>query len=312
MGHDHSHSHAHHHDHAAGVTRGARLWLAFGLTICMMLVEVIGGLWSGSLALLADAAHMLVDSLALLMAAVTAIIAKRPADSRRSYGYARIEVLSGFASSILQFTLITYILIMAVQRLWHPGEILSGVMFWIALIGLAINVVVLGILHHHDEDDVNMRGAALHVLGDLLGSIGAIGAALLIGNFGWLWADPILSVLVSLLILRGAWSLLRRSGHILLEGVPEDLETSEMLGALNHAHPDIVDVHHLHVWQLASGKRFVTLHAGLRPGANPTTAMKVLQGVLRTNYRIDHTTIQIETDSCLDGGRHECSTHQDC
>src|SRR5699024_4665003 len=168
---------AHAHGHGAG--RERRLWLAFGLTFGMLLLEAVGGWWSGSLALLTDAAHMLVDALALLMAVVAARMARRPADALRSYGYARVEVLSGFVSGLLQVVLIAFILAEAVQRLWHPQPILSGLMLWVAVAGLVVNLVVLRTLHHHEPDDVNMGAAALHVLGDLLGSVGAVAAALL-------------------------------------------------------------------------------------------------------------------------------------
>lgn len=296
----HDHSHHPHSGHGHAPQRERRLWLAFGLTAGMMLLEAVGGWWSGSLALLTDAAHMLVDALALLMAVVAAWMARKPADARRSYGYARVEVLSGFVSGLLQVVLIVFILIEAAQRLVHPQPILSGMMLWVAVAGLAINVVVLRTLHHHAPDDVNMGAAALHVFGDLLGSVGAVLAALLIGWLGWLRADPVLSVVVSLLILRSAWSVLRRSGHILLEGVPEGLETAEMLGVLRQAHPAICDVHHLHVWQLASGSRMATLHATVRDGADGGAVMHAVKELLGERYAIEHTTVQIEPGSCPD------------
>ncbi len=292
-----------------GDARERRLLIAFGLTFAMLLLEAFGGWWSGSLALLTDAAHMLVDAMALLMAVVAAWMARKPADARRSYGYARIEVLSGFVSAWFQVALVVFIMVEAIGRLLHPAPILSGMMLWVALAGLAINAVVLSLLHRHDPDDVNMGGASLHVLGDLLGSLGAVLAAVLIGTLGWLRADPVLSLLVSLLILRSAWSLLRRSGHILLEGVPEGLETGEMLGVLRSAHADICDVHHLHVWQLASGSRMATLHAGLRVDADGQEVMRAIKRVLSERYAIDHATVQIEPEACPDatagyGGRH--------
>ncbi len=294
---------AHAHGHGAG--RERRLWLAFGLTFGMLLLEAVGGWWSGSLALLTDAAHMLVDALALLMAVVAARMARRPADALRSYGYARVEVLSGFVSGLLQVVLIAFILAEAVQRLWHPQPILSGLMLWVAVAGLVVNLVVLRTLHHHEPDDVNMGAAALHVLGDLLGSVGAVAAALLIGWLGWLRADPVLSVLVSLLILRSAWVLLRRSAHILLEGVPEGLETREMPEVLRAAHADICDVHHLHVWQLASGSRMATLHVGLHPGTDAAAAMQAVKRVLGERYAIGHATVQIEPGACPDHAHRE-------
>lgn len=303
------HNAHHHHEHAThAIPRERRLLLALGLTLAMLVLEAVGGWWSGSLALLTDAAHMLVDALTLLMAATAAFMARKPADARRSYGYGRIEVLSGFVSALFQVVLIAFIVYEAIDRLLHPEPILSGMMLWVAVAGFIINMVVLRMLHHHDPDDVNMGGARLHVLGDLLGSAGAVIAAILIGSLGWLRADPILSLLVSLLILRSAWSLLRRSGHILLEGVPEGLETAEMLEVLRAAHAGICDVHHLHVWQLASGSRMATLHAGLRANADGQMAMRVIKQVLRERYGIDHATVQIEPESCPDT-LAECGDH---
>ncbi|HET6587408.1 MAG TPA: cation diffusion facilitator family transporter [Oleiagrimonas sp.] len=303
------HNAHHHHEHAThAIPRERRLLLALGLTLAMLVLEAVGGWWSGSLALLTDAAHMLVDALTLLMAATAAFMARKPADARRSYGYGRIEVLSGFVSALFQVVLIAFIVYEAIDRLLHPEPILSGMMLWVAVAGFIINMVVLRMLHHHDPDDVNMGGARLHVLGDLLGSAGAVIAAILIGSLGWLRADPILSLLVSLLILRSAWSLLRRSGHILLEGVPEGLETAEMLEVLRAAHAGICDVHHLHVWQLASGSRMATLHAGLRANADVQMAMRVIKQVLRERYGIDHATVQIEPESCPDT-LAECGDH---
>lgn len=304
-----AHPHHHHHEHGAhAIPRERRLLLAFGLTLAMLVLEAIGGWWSGSLALLTDAAHMLVDVLTLLMAVMAVFMARKPADARRSYGYGRIEVLSGFVSALFQVVLIAFIVVEAVKRLLHPEPILSGMMLWVAVAGFVINMVVLRTLHHHDPDDVNMGGARLHVLGDLLGSAGAVIAAILIGSLGWLRADPILSLLVSLLILRSAWSLLRRSGHILLEGVPEGLETAEMLEVLRTAHAGICDVHHLHVWQLASGSRMATLHAGLRVNADGQVAMSTIKKVLRERYGIYHATVQIEPESCPDT-LAECGDH---
>ncbi|HET7301434.1 MAG TPA: cation diffusion facilitator family transporter [Oleiagrimonas sp.] len=305
----HPHSHPPHSEHAAhGSPRESRLLLALGLTLTMLVLEAVGGWWSGSLALLTDAAHMLVDALTLLMAVVAVLMARKPADARRSYGYGRIEVLSGFVSALFQVVLIVFIVYEAIGRLLRPEPILSDMMLWVAVAGFIINMVVLRMLHHHDPDDVNMGGARLHVLGDLLGSAGAVIAAILIGSLGWLRADPILSLLVSLLILRSAWSLLRRCSHILLEGVPEGLETVEMLEVLRAAHAGICDVHHLHVWQLASGSRVATLHAGLHAGADGPAVMRAVKQVLRERYGIDHATVQIEPESCPDT-LAECGEH---
>jgi cobalt-zinc-cadmium efflux system protein len=191
--HPHDHPHAlHAHEHAAPASgRNYKLLFAFVLTTLMMVAEVFGGLWSGSLALLADAGHMMVDALALLLAFIGAWMATRPADARRSYGYGRMEVLVGFVNALSQFVLVGWIIYEATTRLLHPGQILSGIMLVVALAGLLVNGLILRMLHGHAHDDVNLGSASLHVLGDLLGSAAAVIAALAIRWFDWLWADPV-------------------------------------------------------------------------------------------------------------------------
>ncbi|HEX7113394.1 MAG TPA: cation diffusion facilitator family transporter [Mizugakiibacter sp.] len=303
------HSHEHGHDHVHGYAHAPRsertLLVAFALTVAMLAGEAVGGWWSGSLALLADAGHMLVDAAALLLAFLGARFARRPADARRSFGYGRLEVLAGFVNALVQFALVAGIAFEAVMRLREPQPILSGVMLAVALLGLGVNALVLRSLHGHDADDVNTAGARLHVFGDLLGSVAAIAAALLVRYAGWLWADPLLSLLVSLLILRSAWSLLRRSAHILLEGVPEGVEPQALTAALHAADPDVADIHHLHVWQLASGSRMATLHARVCEGADTHNALLAIKRVLRERYGIDHATVQIEAQECADRD-HPC------
>jgi len=313
--HDHAGGHAHAHaepghDHAAhshgdigdpGSRRRAKLLFAFALTVAMMIAEVFGGLWSGSLALLADAGHMMVDSLALLLAFVGAWMATKPADARRSYGYGRMEVLIGFVNALSQFVLVGWIVYEAITRLRHPGEILSGVMLVVAIIGLLVNVLVLRMLHGHAHDDVNLAGASLHVLGDLLGSVAAVLAALAIRWKGWLWADPLLSLLVSLLILGSAWRLLRLSAHILLEGVPDGLDCAEVEKSLRVAHASIRNIHHLHVWQLASGSRMATVHAELNEKSDSASVLQAINQLLLERFNIQHVTVQIDPDGeCFD------------
>lgn len=303
------HDHAHPHGHAAAVGgRARKLLFAFVLTVLMMVAEVVGGMWSGSLALLADAGHMMVDALALLLAVVGAWMATRPADARRSYGYGRIEVLAGFVNALSQFVLVGWIAYEAVARLLHPGEILSGVMLVVAIVGLLVNVLVLRILHGHAHDDVNLASASLHVLGDLLGSLAAVLAALAIRWFGWLWADPLLSLLVSLLILGSAWRLLRMSAHILLEGVPDGMDSAQVEAALRTADPGIRDIHHLHVWQLASGSRMATLHAELGEHADGARALQAINRMLAERFGIQHVTVQIDPGECFDASG-DCAGH---
>ncbi|SFW17563.1 cation diffusion facilitator family transporter [Luteibacter sp. UNCMF366Tsu5.1] len=312
-GHTHSHDHAHDHAHVAGGS-ARKLLFAFVLTTLMMVAEAAGGLVSGSLALLADAGHMLVDALALLLAFIGASVAARPADARRTYGYGRIEVLAGFVNALTQFVLVAFIVYEAVQRLLEPKPILSGVMLVVAVFGLVINVVVLRTLHGHDPDDVNVAGASLHVLGDLLGSVAAVLAALAVRWLEWNWADPVLSILVSLLILRSAWSLVRRSGHILLEGTPEGVHLADVERELHGADEGIVSIHHVHIWQVTAGSRMATLHAELAAGAERADQARVLDAIKRMlseRWGVNHATVQFdpgpcpdETGRCGKGGSH--------
>jgi len=294
MAHDHPHPHA--------ARSGVALGVAFGLTCAMLVAEAIGGVISGSLALLADAGHMLVDAASLLLALMAAYFATRPADTRRSFGYARLEVLAGFTNALVQVLLVAWIAYEAIARLMDLGgiEIRSGVMLGVALAGLLVNAIVLRMLHGRERDDINVAGASLHVFGDLLGSLATVAAALLVRYLGWNWADPALSLLVSLLILRGAWMLLRRSSHILLEGVPEGLSPEEIRVAVAQADVDILEVHHLHVWQIAPGSRMATLHARLREGADAQSGLLTIKRVLREKFSIEHATVEIETRGCAD------------
>ena len=291
-----------HGDHAGGDHRPRKerkLLFAFALTTIMMLAEAVGGWISGSLALLADAAHMLVDAAALLFAWLGAHFARRPADALRSFGYARLEVLVGYTNALTQVFLVAWIAFEAVTRFVDPQPILSGTMLLVACAGLVVNLVVLRVLGGHDHDDLNTAGARLHVIGDLLGSIGAVTAALVIRYFDWLWADPAISLIVSLLILNSAWRLLRRSAHILLEGVPEGVETGVVSAALEHEAEGVRDVHHVHVWQLSGGNRVATLHARLHEGAIADSAIVSIQHVLRSRFGIAHATVQIEVSDCV-------------
>lgn len=293
--------HSHTHEHSGE----RRLMLALVLTMLAMLAEAAGGWFSGSLALLADAGHMLADTFALLLAWAGAHFARRPADARRSFGYARLEVLAGYTNALAQFVLVAWIVVEALSRLQSPAPILSGLMFWIAVAGLLINLLVLMALGGHDHDDLNRASARLHVLGDLLGSLGAAIAALVIGGFGWLWADPAISIVVSLLILGSAWKLLRRSAHILLEGTPDGLESTEVAATVKRE-TGIVDVHHVHVWQLAGGRRVATLHARLVEGGDANLTLASIQRVLREHFHIAHATVQLEHSDCV---TEDCHAH---
>ena len=302
----HHHEHHAHHDHGAPARRENRLLLAFALTLVMLVAEAIGGFVSGSLALLADAGHMLVDAGALMFAWLGAHYARRPPDARRTFGYARLEVLVGYSNSLMQFVLVAWIASEALMRFADPVPILSGIMLVVAIAGLIVNAIVLAALSH-GHADINTASARLHVLGDLFGSLGAICAALLVREFGWLRADAVVSVLVSLLILGSAWRLLRRSAHILLEGTPEGMDADIVGDTVEREATGVHDVHHVHIWQLAGGSHVATLHARAQEGYAPDQVILAIQSVLRERFSVQHATVQLETAHCDQTGCREAS-----
>lgn len=309
--HDHSHfgrahtGHAHpghshdHHGISANADSERRLLIAIALTAAFMVIEVAGAMLSGSLALLADAGHMFTDTASLALAWTAFRLGRRPADQRHSFGWRRFEVLAAYTNGIALFAIGGWIVVEAVQRLIEPSPVLAGEMMVIAAIGLAVNIAAFLILHGGDRENMNVRGALLHVSGDLLGSAAAIAAAGAILATGWTPIDPILSVLVAGLILRGAISIVRDSAHILMEGAPQDYDESRMSSALREL-PNVIDVHHLHTWCLTTDRRLATLHAVIGSDTDDETTLSAIKDVLRTAFGIDHATVQIERTRCPD------------
>jgi cobalt-zinc-cadmium efflux system protein len=253
-----------------------------------------------SLALLADAGHMLTDTASLALAWFAFRIGRRPHDDQRTYGYHRFQVLAAFVNGVSLIAIVGWIGIEAVRRLFAPVEVAGGLMLVIASLGLVVNIVAFLILHGGDRENLNIRGAALHVLGDLLGSIAAIAAAVVIATTGWMPIDPLLSLVVAGLIARSAWLLVRRSGHILLEGTPEWLDVAALRSEVAQALPQILDVHHVHAWMLTSERPLMTMHASVRAGTDHQQALVDLQRFLSERYGIDHATIQVEPQGCMD------------
>lgn len=299
--HDHAHGasgHAHHHGHAHGAGSSERkLLLALLLTGGFMLAEGVGGLVAGSLALLADAAHMLTDAAALAMAFLAVRAARRPATPAMSYGHHRWQVLAAFVNGLGLLALAAWIVIEAGLRLWQPLQVQGGVVMLIAALGLAVNLIAFAILSG-GEQNLNVRGALAHVLGDLLGSVAALVAGALIWWKGWMVADPLLSVFVALLMLRTGWSVARQSAHVLLEGAPEGLDESAIVAAVENGVPAVASVHHVHAWSLSDEKPVVTLHATLQADAGRDAALLAIQAVLEKRFGIQHSTIQIEESPC--------------
>ncbi|WP_245659399.1 cation diffusion facilitator family transporter [Limimonas halophila] len=299
MGHDHDHAHAHAHGNGGGDRR--RLALAAGLTAAFMGVEVVGGIVSGSLALLADAAHMLTDAASLGLALIAFRVTDRPADRRRTYGYHRFPVLAAFVNGLALLAIVGWIAVEAVHRLLAPTPVMGPAMAAIAAAGLVVNVAVFAILHGGSRENLNMRGAVLHVLGDLLGSVAALGAAGVILVTGWTPIDPILSLLVALLVLRSAWYLLRQAGHVLLEGAPGEIDPREVERVLGETVAGVRDVHHVHAWALSPERPMMSLHVTAAGDAEHDALAARVKAVLRERFGVDHATVQIEYgDACID------------
>ena len=296
----HTHSHGHDHVHGAGASE-RRIGLAALVTGLFMLAEVAGGILSGSLALFADAGHMLTDCAGLALAWLGFRIARRPADRKRSYGYGRFGVLVAFANGLLLFAVAGWIVVEAVHRIRAPTPVLGGVMFWVALAGLGVNILSLHLLAGGDRGNLNVRAAVLHVAGDLLGSVAALAAAVTILMTGWMAIDPILSVLVAVLILGSAARIVRDAGHILLEGTPAGLDPRQIEQDLEASVPGVRDVHHVHAWSLSQDRPIVTLHARISSdGAAPEAVTSAIKKRLKTVYGVDHATVEIEFERCAD------------
>lgn len=285
-GHAH-HDHAGHHHHHGG---HEHLTGALVFTLGFALVEAVAGWWSGSLALLSDAGHMLTDSTALGLAALAAILAKRPASSRHTYGLARLEVLAALANGLLMLGLISFIALEALQRFSQPREVSGGTVTLVAAIGLVVNLVVAWRLSR-GEQNLNTRGALMHVMGDLLGSVAALLAGLVIYFTGWTPIDPLLSLLVAGLILVSAWRLLAEAVHVLLEGVPANINMARVAEDLA-AIPRVTAVHDLHVWTVASGKVALSAHLDMASLDHWPAILEQARHVLAEHHGIGHATLQ--------------------
>jgi cobalt-zinc-cadmium efflux system protein len=293
-----THTHPAEHGQAAA---SRRILFAMVLTGTFMVVEVIGGLLSGSLALLADAGHMLTDTMSLALAWAAFLVSERPADHRRSFGYHRFQILAAFVNGITLLLIVGWILFEAARRMLAPVPVEGETMLVIAILGLVVNVIAFAALHSGDQENLNLRGAALHVLGDLLGSLVAIIAAVVIIYTGWTPIDPMLSIVVAALILRSAWDLVKRSAHILLEGSPDWLDVEELQADLIGSIPGLEGLHHVHVWSLTPQRLLLTMHAEITEGdGHQERILREIKAALRERYRIDHSTIQVDIRGCAD------------
>jgi len=305
-GHDHGvgqshkggHGHGGHaHDHTAGANEHS-LKIALALTTTFLLVELAGGIWSKSLALLSDAAHMFTDTAALAIALMAIHIGKRAADHKRTFGYHRFEILAAAFNAMLLFLVALYILYEAYLRLKAPPEIQSTTMLIIAVVGLIVNVISMRVLASGQESSMNVRGAYLEVWADMIGSVGVVAGAAIIKFTGWSWVDSAVAVGIGLWVVPRTWTLLKSSINILLEGVPEDIDIAEVERELLKI-PGVKSLHDLHVWSVTTGKTTLTVHLVTEP--QPETESDLLPAVrklLSDRFEISHITVQCELQPC--------------
>jgi cobalt-zinc-cadmium efflux system protein len=285
-------THAH---HRSSDSRPGRLWVAMGLALLYMVAEIAGGLAANSLALLADAGHMLTDVAALGLSLFAIWISRRPATVRRTYGYHRVEILAALANGATLVVISVLIVAEAYRRWAHPPEVRGGLMLAVAGGGLLVNLISLAVLHGGRNESLNIRGAWLHVVTDTLGSVQAIVAAALIGTLRWYWADPVASVLIGGLVVASAWGLVRESLDVLMEAAPRGLELEQVEAAITDV-DGVSAVHDLHVWTITSGFVALSAHVTVVPGCDDGVLWRI-RSTLGERFGITHSTIQVEHPS---------------
>jgi cobalt-zinc-cadmium efflux system protein len=291
-----SHGHAGHpgHDHRSA-SRRALFWV-LGLTLAFTVVEIAGGIWTDSLALLADAGHMVSDNVALGLALLAVTLARRPSTPRRTFGFQRAEIIAAFVNGLTLVLVSGWIVWEAVQRFGDPPEILGGWMLAVALVGLAVNGASAWILIRSGRESLNVEAALRHVVADLLGSLAVLVAALVIVTTGWTLIDPLVSVGIALLIVASAWSVLRDSTSILMEATPSEIDVTAVADAIV-AVEGVTSVHDLHVWRITSGFDALAAHVLVGRGEDCHARRREIEGVLRARFGITHTTLQVDHDA---------------
>lgn len=294
---------AHNHTPSAAGKNKRGLTIVFWLTTLYLAAEVVGGLWTGSLALLADAGHMLTDVAGLGLALLAIKFAERPASPERTYGYYRVEILAALTNAVVLIGISLYILYEAYERFRNPPEVQSGTMLLVAGIGLAVNIAGIFILRAGSTESLNMKGAYFEVLSDMLTSIGVIIAAVIMLTTGWYYADPLISAGIGLFILPRTWLLLRDAVGVLLEGTPSDVNlTAVREGVASVA--GVAGIHDLHVWSLTSGINAMSVHAVLAEGAAHDDVLTRVRQHVTSNFKINHVTVQVESAACAENETH--------
>jgi cobalt-zinc-cadmium efflux system protein len=294
-----SHDHAHSHGGSAAQRHSGRLLIVLAMTASFTVVEIVAGLLTNSLVLLADAGHMLTDTVGLTLALLATWFARRPATPAKTYGYFRLEILAAALNALLLFAIAAYILYEAYDRLMHPPEVPGLPVLIVAALGLALNLAGLALLSTGSKESLNVRGAFLEVANDALGSVGALLAGVVMIVFGWPYADPIFAVAIGLLILPRTWQLLKSAVDVLLEGTPDSVSIPDVRARIT-AQPEVIGVHDLHVWSLTSGLVALSCHVVVHDETNRDNLLCALTELLHEEFDIDHLTIQMETESLAD------------
>lgn len=294
-GHGHHGHHGQHHGLPSSEQNRKGLSIALMITLGIMFLEFFGGLWTGSLALLSDAGHMLSDSSSLVLSLIAIWFASKPPSPSKTYGFYRFEILAALVNAITLFLIAGFIVWEAIERLSDPPVVASLTMIGIASIGLLANLLSAWALMRKADvhNNLNIRSAYLHIIGDALGSVGAIVAGLLMLAFQWYWADPIVSVLVAILILKGAWGVIKQTVNILMEGTPPTINQSEVLQALEEIE-GVRDVHDLHIWTITSGLDSLSCHLLIDDDRDSQIVLQAAVKIVEQRFHIHHTTIQIE------------------
>src|SRR5262245_18631451 len=301
-----AHSHAGPHVHGSGTAAGqhkGRLKAALALTASFMVVQAVGGLVTGSLALLADSAHMLTDAGGLALALIAIRFAERPATPQKTYGYVRLEILSALLNAVVLLLLTIFILYEAVDRFLNPPPVLAGPMLAIAVVGLAVNLTSMKLLAAGSSESLNVKGAYFEVMSDMLGSLGVIIAALIVMFTGWRLADPIVGAGIGLFIIPRTWSLLKQAVHILMEGTPPEIDIRLLEQSIKEI-PGVVAIHDLHVWTITSGLDSMSCHVVIADMAKARDTLLAVNEAMKAKFNLTHTTVQIEDHALRDAEAH--------
>jgi cobalt-zinc-cadmium efflux system protein len=306
--HDHS-AHAHRHGRARGSRK--RLTMVALITAGYMIAEVVGSWWTGSLALFADAGHMLADVVALILALMAVWFSTRPATPGKTFGYYRLEILAAFINGVALVLISLFIFYESYVRWFAPTPVRSGVMTVVAAGGLAVNLLCAWLLHGDHHDDLNVRGAWLHIISDALGSVGAIVAGVIITLSGWYQADALMSVFIGLLIIWSSWHLIREATNVLLEGTPAHINLAAVEDAILETE-GVADVHDLHIWTITSGREALSAHVIHAQAISQSGLLKELRTKLHDRFGVDHLTLQMETPDFEDDTFHFCHAGTAC